>query len=124
MAKYDLVCGRANVLKETYDLVKYFKSEDAKTERLEIEADFYVSKEKEITERERIVSMERISAQEKDLEKFKITSENDMKKFLIEQNNINKKNEQDFYLKLEVLKIYAGKVSLAEITEFLKNNNF
>ncbi|MDY2980281.1 MAG: hypothetical protein SOR81_01535 [Fusobacterium sp.] len=124
MAKYDLVCGGANVLKETYDLVKYFKSEDAKTERLEIEADFYVSKEKEITERERIVSMERISAQEKDLEKFKITSENDMKKFLIEQNNINKKNEQDFYLKLEVLKIYAGKVSLAEITEFLKNNNF
>ena len=91
---------------------------------MEIEADFYVSKEKEITERERIVSMERISAQEKDLEKFKITSENDMKKFLIEQNNINKKNEQDFYLKLEVLKIYAGKVSLAEITEFLKNNNF
>ena len=124
MAKYDLVCGGANVLKETYDLVKYFKSEDAKTERLEIEADFYVSKEKEITERERIVSMERISAQEKDLEKFKITSENDKKKFLIEQNNINKKNEQDFYLKLEVLKIYAGKVSLAEITEFLKNNNF
>ena len=72
MAKYDLVCGGANVLKETYDLVKYFKSEiDAKTERLEIEADFYVSKEKEITERERIVSMERISAQRKILKNLK-----------------------------------------------------
>ena len=48
--------------------------------------------------------MERISAQEKDLEKFKITSENDMKKFLIEQNNINKKNEQDFLFEIRSIK--------------------